>query len=187
VFVFPSFAPPFKTDAPLKTGEMLATHASVPEMPHDRARFGLNATLTNVLALPSSAPSATPTAFDVAPFDSVAHVPLSALPHDRATSASAYPRPLKPATLEHTVVAAPTASVFAGQPMHALLPTTCLYLPGTHATQLVISPVYPTLHTQAVLPTPDSELLGHDTHVLLAVACTAVEYVLTGQIEHAAL
>jgi hypothetical protein len=56
--------------------------------PHDRAMFGLNATLTTVLALPSSAPSgAVPV--DVAPFDSVVHVPVKEDPHDRATSSSA--------------------------------------------------------------------------------------------------
>jgi hypothetical protein len=61
---------------------MLATHASVPVLPHDRARFGLNATLTYVPAFPSSAASFVHTTFGVAPFDSVLHVPLSAPPHD---------------------------------------------------------------------------------------------------------
>jgi hypothetical protein len=63
----------------------------------------LKATLTNVFAFASSAPSTAPPAFVVAPFDSVLHGAFSALPHDRATSSSAYPRPLKPVRLEHTV------------------------------------------------------------------------------------
>jgi hypothetical protein len=71
--------------------------------------------------------------------------------------------------------------------MHALVPRNRLYWPAGHAAQLAISPVYPKLHTQPVLPTADSELLGHAMHVPSEVACTAVEYVFTGHKEHAAL
>jgi hypothetical protein len=71
--------------------------------------------------------------------------------------------------------------------MHALLPTTRLYLPAGHATQLAISPVYPVSQKHRVLPGAATELLGHATHVLLSLAPTAVEYVLAGQNVHAAL
>jgi hypothetical protein len=68
--------------------------------------------------------------------------------------------------------------------MHALLPTTRLYLPAGHATQLAISPVYPVSQKHRVLPGTATELLGHTTHVPTPVACTAVEYVFTVHREH---
>ncbi len=71
--------------------------------------------------------------------------------------------------------------------MHALVPATALYLPGTHAVQLPISPVYPGTHKHSVLPRTATEFIGHATHVLLSLAPTAVEYVLAGQNVHAAL
>jgi hypothetical protein len=181
VFVSPSFP---KLGAPWNRGALLATQACVPVFPHDRARFVLNATLTNVLTLPSSAPSVVPPAFDVAPFDSVLHVSFKCLPHDRPTSSSGYPRPLNPATLEHTGVAALTATVFAGHVIQALVPVTRLYVPAGHAAQLAISPVYPTSHKHWVLPGTATEFTGHARHVLLAVASTAVEYVFTGHKVH---
>jgi hypothetical protein len=101
--------------------------------------LGLNETLTNVLKLLSTAPSAA-VPVDVAPFDSVLHAAFSPLPHDRATSSSAYPRPLYPAMLAHTFDAVPSASVFAGQSTHALVPRIRLNLPGAQAAQLYMSP-----------------------------------------------
>ena len=71
--------------------------------------------------------------------------------------------------------------------MHALVPTTALYFPGTQAVQLPISPVYPATHKHSVLPGTATEFIGHATHVLLSLAATAVEYVFNAQKVHAAL
>ena len=71
--------------------------------------------------------------------------------------------------------------------MHALVPATALYFPGTQAVQLPISPVYPATQKHSVLPGTATEFIGHATHVLLSLAPTAVEYVLIGQNVHAAL
>jgi len=68
--------------------------------------------------------------------------------------------------------------------MHALEPTTRLYVPAGQATQFVITPVYPTLHKHCVLPGTATEFVGHVTHVLFAVACTTVEYLFAGHSKH---
>jgi hypothetical protein len=67
---------------------LLSTHAAVPALPHDRARFWLNVTLTNVLVLASIAPSNV-VPVETAPFENVVHVPVSEAPHDRPTSSRA--------------------------------------------------------------------------------------------------
>jgi hypothetical protein len=166
---------------------VVVTHALVPVFPHERARFCPNATLTDVLALASSPPSAPPAAFDVAPFDSVLHAAFSPLPHDRATSSSAYPRPLYPGRLAQTTDANPGASVFAGQSIHELVPSNRLNLPGTHVAQLNMSPSYPNVHSHSKRPGTETELFGHDTQVLTLSACTAVEYVFAAHSEHETL
>jgi hypothetical protein len=74
--------------------------------------------------------------------------------------------------------------MFAGQSRHALVPSTILYLPGMHAEQLNMLPSYPKLHPHSKRPDTETELFGHDRHVLTFVACTAVEYVFVAHFEH---
>jgi hypothetical protein len=51
--------------------------------------------------------------------------------------------------------------------MHALVPRNLLNLPGTHAEQLYISPSYPKLQSQYVVPPEDTEFAGQTVHAAL--------------------